>query len=159
VAQEGKAFRFRQGRPGEGGEGAVATLRARHGVPRLRAEQPGRDRRRVGVDHHGVGRDELAGRERDAGGAAVLHADFRRFRAVAEDGAAALRERFHRAGQPVHPALDEPDTFLLDVGDQHQGRGREEGRGAAVCGVAAEELAQARVPEVLAQGAPERGEG
>ncbi len=69
------------------------------------------------------------------------------------------RERGHRFGEPLHAARDAPDPLELDVGDQHQRRGREEGGRAAVGGVAAEELAQARVGEVAAELAPEGLEG
>ena len=43
-------------------------------------------------------------------------------------GARAARQACERLGQTVHAAADEPDTLLLDVCDQHQGRRRRERR-------------------------------
>ena len=52
-------------------------------------------------------------------------------------------------------AVNQPDTLLLDVGDQHQGGRRLERRGPDIGGVAGEKLAQAGVAEVLAQRGPQ----
>ena len=79
--------------------------------------------------------------------------------AVAEARTARDRQIRDGGGQRAHPALDVPDALRLHMRDEHQGGRRLEGRGAAIGGVAAEELTQARVAKILAERAPQGGEG
>ena len=76
-----------------------------------------------------------------------------RFGRVAERRAAGLA-RSASARRCRACRLDEPNALPLDMGDQHQRRGREERRRAAIGGVAAEQLAQTRIAEVVAERAP-----
>ena len=76
--------------------------------------------------------------------------------AVAKGRPLARGEGGDGLGEAVHPALHRPDALALDVGDDVERGGREPRRRAAVGGVAAEELEQPRVAEVVAEGAPHR---
>ncbi len=79
--------------------------------------------------------------------------------AAAHDGAAPLRQGRQRLGHTVHAATHAPHALALHMRHQHQ-RGRsDEGRRAAISGITSEQLLQARVMEVLAQGAPQVLEG
>ena len=59
----------------------------------------------------------------------------------------------------MHAAFDIPNARLLDMGDQHQrGRGQPR-RGAAIGGVTAEQLTQARIVKIAAELFPHDGKG
>ena len=59
-------------------------------------------------------------------------------------------------GQTLHAAVHPPNSRLLDVGHEHQCRGRLERRRSAVGRVTGEQLAQARIPEVVPERSPQR---
>ncbi len=60
-------------------------------------------------------------------------------------------------GQRPHAAGHDPDAILLDMGDEHQRCGCGKGRGSAIGGITAEQLAQARIGKIAAKRRPERG--
>ncbi len=61
----------------------------------------------------------------------------------------------NRDSQLVHAALHEPHARLLDMCDEHQGRGGVEGRGPAISRVATEKLTDTWIVEVSAKRTPE----
>ena len=80
------------------------------------------------------------------------------FLIIADRGAEGCCGIGQRPRQAVHATLDAPDAFAFDMRDQHQGRRRLERRGAAIGGIAPEQLAQPRIMEILRQRRPHRRE-
>ena len=67
-----------------------------------------------------------------------------------------LRQGF---GHFKHATRDRPHAIQFNLRHQHQSGRRGPWRGAAVSGIAAKELLQARIVKVPAQTAPQTGEG
>ena len=142
----------------EGGERAFVGLDAGDGAGCGGAEAAIGNRGNVAVGEDIAGRDLLPAGQLHAGSAAVSHQDFGHMRVVVEFGAEPGGQRRHLARHLVHAAIDEPDAARFEMGDQHKGGGGLEGIGASVGGVAAIELAQAGIAEIIAQRAPQRRE-
>ena len=159
VPGEIEARRRRHRRDRDGRERAGGGRGLGNGRARTRSEEPGRQRRGVAVEDHGVGRDPLAGVEPHPRGAAALDQDLGDRGGGADRGAARLGERRDRTRQSPHAARDRPDAAALDMGDQHQRRGCRERRRPAIGRVAAEELPQPRVDEEIAEGPPQQRVG
>ena len=122
----------------------------------LGPEQPAREGGDVGVHDHRIGRKLLARGQSHATGAAALDQDLADLAIEPHDHPEPLRHPRQGAGERSEAALDQPDPVELGMDHEHQrGRG-EEGRTAAIGGVAGEELAQPRVAEPLAQDLPQR---
>ncbi|BDL40091.1 hypothetical protein MSPGM_26810 [Methylorubrum sp. GM97] len=157
--RKGEARRPRRRADGERRERALAGGHPVAGGRRIAPEQAAAERRHVGVGDHRVGGDALTADEFDPRDAAALGQDARHIRAGAQADAAAFGQIRDRAREPAQAALDGPDARLLHIGDQHQRGRRLERRGAAIGGVAPEELVQARIAEVLAERGPQGREG
>ena len=155
VARQREALRLRMAEPDQRGERAAGARRASDRAPCLLAEAPAGERCGIGIAQHRVRRDPLPVVENDAGGAARSGFDPGHPFAEQEPRAVLLREGFQRLCQRAHPAVDQPHALRLDMRDQHERGGRVEGRGAAICRVATEELAQALVLEMLAEHLPQ----
>ena len=153
MAQQGKARSLRLHGPGDGREGA--RLGGRHGdrAGDVGAKQARAERRKIAIHDDGVGRDTLAIGQLHPASAPALDKDARCAALIEEGCATALRHGGEPLGQPLHAALDQPDALALHMGHQHESGGRRIGRGAAIGGVAGEELAQARIGEGPRQGA------
>ncbi len=145
--------------PGDGGERAAGALRPAGGRRGFFAKQRPAQRRHVAVEDHRAGGDPLPAHEPHRGGATALDLDPLDLRVKAKRRTLRFGQSAHRARQRMHAAFDRPDAFLLGMGDEHEGAGRGEGRGAAIGRVAAEELPQARIAEMAAERLPERHEG
>ncbi len=159
MAQQGEAAGLRPRRDGDGRQRAIGPRDRRCGTREVVAEQAARQRADVGVQDDRVCRQSLAGRERHAGDRVAREIDRRDVRRVAEADALARRQRGQRDRQRVHAAVDVPDAGALDMRHKHQRRRRLERRGAAIGGVAAKQLAQPRVLEMVAQRRPQDVEG
>lgn len=140
-------------------ERALAGRDAVPGGARAGAEQACAQRSNVHIGDHRVGCDALAIGQLDPGDAPVLDHDSRHRRVGADRAALPLDQVGDRAREPAQAALDGPDACLLDMGDEHQRGRRLERRGAAIGGVAPEELAQARIAKILAECRPKCREG
>ena len=159
VAIERKPAAGRGHRPGHRRQRAHAARQSRHRMAAGLAEMPARHRLCVGVADHVTGGQPLAALQRNAGDATVADQDVGDRAVIADRDAVLLGQPRQRLCQPVHAALDQPHPGLLDVRHQHQRRRAELRRGAAIGGVAAIQLAQARVAEAVGQDpgkAPER---
>ncbi len=129
------------------------------GALRLQAQQAGAQRSHIAVHYDGVRVDIFAIVERDARDAAGVDHQTLDVAPIDEPRAARLRQIGQRAGESVHAALDAPDAVHFDMRHEHQCRRRGEGRRSAIGGVAAEELAQARIAEIFSEFVPHRREG
>ena len=98
------------------------------------------------------------GRFIDAGDMAALDRNARHASSVTKSCAAARRHIGKRDRQTMHAALDRPHALALHMGDKHQSRRRRERRRAAIGGVSAKKLPQARIAKIAAEFAPEAGE-
>ena len=86
------------------------------------------------------------------------HGHLARFGRVSERRAVADREVGESARDAMHSALDQPNALALDMRDQHQRCGRQEWGRSAIGGIAAEQLAQPGIPEVVVERAPHADE-
>ncbi len=138
----------RFGAAGEAGDGALGGL----------AEQAGIDGGEIGIGDDGV-RGVAGLRRGDGGDAGVGGFDVGDALVEAEFGAGGFGEGLKDFREADHAAFDAPDAEGLGMGDQGEGCGRLERGGAAIGGVAGEELAEARIGEVFGEFVPEGGEG
>ena len=132
----------------------AARFATRHCLRDRRAKTTGGQRPAIAVEDDGIRVDAFTVHEHHSSGTAVGHDDFGNVGSVAHFRAVSFGHGRERAGNFVHAALDEPDSLLLDVGDEHQRRRRAEGRRAAVRRVATEQLLQARIAEESTEGRP-----
>ena len=110
----------------------------------------------VAIGQHITGFDHLAIGKHDPGGAAPDNPDFGDMGVITKLSAMRCRQPGNRLRHSVHPAFDQPDPLGLQMRDQHQRRCRFIGRRAAIGGIAAIKLAQARIAEMLAKRRPQR---
>ena len=142
--------------PGDGRKRACGIGRVRCGVAWRIAHQAARKGRYIAVEDHRIGLDPLTVRQTHAHGAAIPHQDLLHLRAAAEHRALSLGQGLQRLRHADHAAAHQPHPVLFHMRDQHQRRGGEEGRTAAIGRVAAEQLAQPGVAEILAERPPHR---
>ena len=159
MPHQGKAFGGRDQVPGHGRQGALALGGGRAQAACRRPQQASAQGGDVAIHHHGSGGEGFAGRQADPADPPVVGEDLRDLGAEAEAGAPRHGQSRQGGGDLVHAAVDRPDPLLLHMGDEHEGGRGEEGRGPAIGGIAAKELPQAGIREVLAQGLPQGLEG
>jgi hypothetical protein len=123
-------------------------------VSDVHAEKSTRHRGGVAIANDRVGFEAFAIDRIDAADPTAADKDARDIAAICESDAAVAREIGERGGKTIHSALDGPYAGLLDMSDQHQGRGGQKRRRSAIGGVAAEQLPQPGIAKVLAEGVP-----
>ncbi len=128
VTEERKALRSRRQAPGHRRQRARAGRYRRSAAFGRGAEQPTGNRADVGIDDYRISSDAFAALEPDAAGTPGGNQDFADLLAVSNSRA----KRFRGIGQDrrkaMHAALNAPYAFTLDMGNQHQGGGRQKGR-------------------------------
>ena len=143
--------------PGHGRQRALCVDERRAcNAARVVTEQAHRQGVAVAVEDHRVGGQALAAAQHDAADVARCGGDALRGGAVTQLDTARRGQVGQALRQTRHAAIDRPDAVHLDVRDQHQRRRRGPRRGAAIGGVASEELAQTRVVKVAAERLPQR---
>ncbi len=157
VMEQRKARGLGDSGPGDGGEGAGLRPGGADGAQLTKT--PGRDGVDVGIADDRVGLELVAINGRDTFCPAIGDADGGDFVVVADGDALTDRQIGERARQRVHASPHPPDALAFEVGHEHQGGGRPVGGRAAVGSIAAEELAQAGIAEMLRERRRERGEG
>lgn len=91
---------------------------------RRTSKQPVGERGYIHICDNGIGNYLLAVGKFNAARFAVMRKDFADRRVILKHGAAGLRECGDHLRQPMHPALDSPNTTLLRMRDQHERRRR-----------------------------------
>lgn len=122
---------------GAGGDGGLDRL----------AQKTRRQRRRITVEHHIVGRPRAAVGQGHARHAAPVFQNARCSDTVAERGTARLCKPFKHLRQPVQAAPDDMRPHRLGLPDQRQDGGGGAGGATDISGKAPEHLPQTRLTE------------
>lgn len=156
VPVERKAFGAARHHQHQPRQRALRRFHPGHRSRRCGAEASIGQRRDIAIGQNIARLDHLAAGQNHPRGAAAVNANPLDMGAISKHRPMPRRQRRHSFRQLVHPAFDKPDTARFQMRDQHQRRRRLIGRGAAIGGVAAIELVQPGVAEMLAQRLPHR---
>ncbi len=122
-----EASRAASNTPGHRRQAAFVRRHTGRGAADLRPQQATGQRRDIAIEHHLACRQRLCPRQRDAADSAPGKFDAADLAAEAIGHAERFTQALQRSGQGAHAALDQPDTVLLDVGDQHECGRRQQG--------------------------------